>query len=429
MNPIKEFFRKKASERKFKTAGPGHKLNESTSHSTGREKPSQSSSSARGPTQFSEGAQRAGAAALARIEQKQNTVNWSLQATKAQARKELELEKSAKLKQATGPKEVIEDSCPVLAVSGVFFTCPMIGPEILPKDEIESRIKEFLYAQLEEERGLTACLIIHTLNKNKEKVRIGVETLTRYLTNIIDNPTEEKFRKIRFKNKIFQDRILDLEGAFDFLTAAGFVQETINTNGENEEYFVFPTENLENLENLQILKEALLSAERIKPVLDRNLKVLRLSQTAEQINLPNEFFNLTAEEVKREQEAKSESVELLSQLRTKAMRERDGLKEIHYYKFSLIRIRFPDGIIIQGTFYVYEKLAAVIEFIKENLSDPEKDFQLLLLGGVKVSDSEKSLLELKLVPAVLLNFQYSSDIPSETVSYLKSDTLSLLTDS
>jgi UBX domain-containing protein 6 len=32
------------------------------------------------------------------------------------------------------------------------------------------KIKEFLYDQLEEERGLTACLIIHTCNKNREKV-------------------------------------------------------------------------------------------------------------------------------------------------------------------------------------------------------------------------------------------------------------------
>ena len=58
-------------------------------------------------------------------------------------------------------------------VSGVYFHCPMIGPDILPKSEIQDKIKSFLLNQLEDEkdmRGLTACLIIHTLNKNKEKV-------------------------------------------------------------------------------------------------------------------------------------------------------------------------------------------------------------------------------------------------------------------
>ena len=46
-----------------------------------------------------------------------------------------------------------------------------VGPEVLPKKEIEKLIKEFLYQQLEdEEAGLTACLVIHTLNKPEEKV-------------------------------------------------------------------------------------------------------------------------------------------------------------------------------------------------------------------------------------------------------------------
>jgi hypothetical protein len=44
------------------------------------------------------------------------------------------------------------------------------GPDILTKEEWTRKIKEFLYDQLEEERGLTACLIIHTCNKNREKV-------------------------------------------------------------------------------------------------------------------------------------------------------------------------------------------------------------------------------------------------------------------
>lgn len=65
---------------------------------------------------------------------------------------------------------MIEDSCPTLTVTGVYFKCPLIGPEVLSKKEIKERIREFLYEQLEQERGLTACLIIHTVNENREKV-------------------------------------------------------------------------------------------------------------------------------------------------------------------------------------------------------------------------------------------------------------------
>jgi UBX domain-containing protein 6 len=75
-----------------------------------------------------------------------------------------------KLKETYREKPVVElEASPVCP--GVFFHCPLIGPEVLPKDEMKLKIKQFLYDQLEEEKGLTACLIIHTLAKDSEKVR------------------------------------------------------------------------------------------------------------------------------------------------------------------------------------------------------------------------------------------------------------------
>ncbi|GBN08617.1 UBX domain-containing protein 6 [Araneus ventricosus] len=426
MSAIRDFFKKKKADIKFQAAGPGHKLSETPS------KPKNSGSSAivNQPVrhQLSEGAQRAGAAALARIEQKQTNVNWSSQAVKAQARKEIELENALKNKPAAValPKKdvVVQDVCSTSTVSGVYFKCPLIGPEILPKKEIHKRIKEFLYEQLEQEKGLTACLIIHTVNQNKDKVRVGVETLARYLTNILDSPDEEKYQKIRLNNKVFQERIIGLEGAFEFLEAAGFTKKMI----EEEEYFVFIGVTEESFENLQMLKEALLSAEPILPSLDRNLKVLRPSQVFAQINLPDDFFNLSAEEVKREQSEKSETVELMTQLRTREMRERDAIKELHVYKYTLIRVRFPDGIILQGTFYVHERLSAVKQFIAENLCNPEQEFHLLLPGGSKLTDDSSSLMELKLVPAVLLNFFWTNGPSDSNSSFLKPDIMALLED-
>ena len=137
--------------------------------------------------------QQAAAAALARLEKKKDPTPQQRSAAiiRAQALKELELEKqdtpieklslSEKTQQLSSSNE--------LAVSGVYYKCPLIGsklillndseaikvifigPEVLTKKEIEKRIKEFLYQQLEdEEAGLTACLVIHTLNKPPEKV-------------------------------------------------------------------------------------------------------------------------------------------------------------------------------------------------------------------------------------------------------------------
>jgi hypothetical protein len=50
------------------------------------------------------------------------------------------------------------------------------------------------------------------------------------------------------------------------------------------------------------LYDALESAEPISLELDRNLRVLSPSQAAKQVDLPPVFFNMTPEELKREQQ-------------------------------------------------------------------------------------------------------------------------------
>lgn len=44
------------------------------------------------------------------------------------------------------------------------------GPEVATYEEIKRQIREFLFSQIEEDKGIAACLIIQTCNKNKEKV-------------------------------------------------------------------------------------------------------------------------------------------------------------------------------------------------------------------------------------------------------------------
>ena len=66
--------------------------------------------------------------------------------------------------------------------NGLIFWLP--GPDVLTKEEWDKKIKEFLYEQLEEERGLTACLIIHTCNKNRDKVYFSCNVAYSYVFTI-----------------------------------------------------------------------------------------------------------------------------------------------------------------------------------------------------------------------------------------------------
>jgi hypothetical protein len=56
--------------------------------------------------------------------------------------------------------------------------------------------------------------------------------------------------------------------------------------------------------------------------------------------IPNFFFLFRAEEIERSQV-----------LRTKAMREKEEQREMRKYRYALIRIRFPDGILLQVIVY------------------------------------------------------------------------------
>ncbi|XP_061362734.1 uncharacterized protein LOC133306430 isoform X2 [Gastrolobium bilobum] len=54
------------------------------------------------------------------------------------------------------------------------------------------------------------------------RVRRAFETLLVYVGNVTKNPKEEKYRKIRLSNPLFQDRVGSLNGGVEFLELCGF---------------------------------------------------------------------------------------------------------------------------------------------------------------------------------------------------------------
>ncbi|XP_018372312.1 PREDICTED: UBX domain-containing protein 6 [Trachymyrmex cornetzi] len=430
---IKSFFQKKKTNAKFMKAGKGHKLTESTSTICSSTEPKEPTRRAE-PT---EEAKIAGQAALARLEAKKNDkprFNTSYAAIQARVKRELELERKAAQQSllqsedtAIKEKKIVDPS--IFAVTDVFFRCPYLSDEILSRDEWKKKIREFLYEQLMgEEAGLTACLIIQSCNSGKEKIEGCVETLGKYLDNIINNPNVEKYWKIRMCNKIFQEKVLPIEGALDFLKAAGFEQQKLLHNENEEDFLVWSPGNC-NIENFMMLNEALRSAEPIPIELDRNLQVLMPSQARVRNELPPSFFTISPEEIKKEQQLRTEAVERNQMLRTKAMREKDEQRVLRRYKFAVLRIKFPDGIILQGTFSVHEKFQNVTEFVAENLVDDKVPFLLITPDGIKLIEEchGKTLLELRLIPTAIVEFSWNvTEKESMPKRYLKEDVLSYI---
>ncbi|XP_014469117.1 PREDICTED: UBX domain-containing protein 6-like [Dinoponera quadriceps] len=434
---IKSFFQQKKKDAKFMNAGKGYKLTESTSSRLAPPVPARPVLRAE-PT---EEAKIAGQAALARLEAKKvdkPRFNTSYAAIQARVKREMELERKAQQnsQQAESTalqekKNRIEDPS-MYAVVDVFFRCPYISDEILPRDQWKKKIRDFLYDERGgEEPGLIASLIIQNCNSGREKIENCVETLGKYLENIIKNPDMEKYWKIRMSNRIFQDKVLPIEGALDFLKAANFDQKMLLNNGNEEDFLVWDPDN-GGIEELTVLYDALKSAEQIPIELDRNLQVLMPCQARVRNELPPSFFTISLEEIKKEQQLRTEAVERNQMLRTKAMREKDEQRALRRYKFAVLRIKFPDGLILQGTFMVHEKFQNVLEFVTENLAYYKVPFSLMTPDGIKLMEEclDKTLLELRLIPTAILEFSWNTSSGSSCsgtpTEYLKEEILSYI---
>lgn len=305
---IKNFFSKKKSEAKFKAAGPGRKLKDDNAASSSKGSQAKKPKDVYVPVKrgdLTDEAKNARDAAMRRLTDtaKPQPLNVSLIAIKEQARKELEEQRKIEAAGVSAPslKQMsITNEKKDYTIDGVFFACPLVSEEILPKKDWKVKIKEFLYEQLESDPGLTSCLIIKNCN-TWDKAEDCIETLKKYLQNIIGNPDEPKFQRIRMSNRIFCEKVANAEGSAEFLKAAGFQEQFV----DDEKFLIwssdYPTEIL-----IQLI-EALDLCEVISLELDRNMKILLPSQI-QNVNLPPDFFRVSPEEIKKEQQARWGSV-------------------------------------------------------------------------------------------------------------------------
>ncbi|XP_021963673.2 UBX domain-containing protein 6 [Folsomia candida] len=416
------------------------------------------------PSAASQAASAAAAAALARfakstkpqVDSKELLASRQCAFIKEQARKELEAEQQtsengggdstndnqpctssdAAGKKAENGHVVIDPAC--YAVQGVFYRCPEIECHTpVSRAEIDDKIREYLLKQLknsEADQYLIPCQMIHSCNKPLERVTTCIDTLWNILNKIIHNPTELKYQQIRCLSQAFQEKIHPVFGGEIFLKAAAFQKVLLpnkSTFNEEEEYYweFNPEDDTTFGPELMVLRDLLKSTVPIKPELDRNVQVLRAQQVAIKSELPDEFYTLSKEEVKREQQLKTETVERELTLRTKAMRDRDATRELRIYRFGVMRIRFPDSKILQGTFSASDKLSSLFKFVRKYLVSAElEEFDLIQPGGETLNkfDMETRLSELKLLPSSVLMFKLEHTpeaLMSGEVSYLNPDLL------
>lgn len=229
-------------------------------------------------------------------------------------------------------------------------------------------------------------------------------------------PSEEKFRKIRCENAVFKEKVRACKYSDLVLKSAGFKLNKLMNGDVEEEFLVFEGEDLNSLKQM---KEALELAEPIVPQLDRDLKVYRVNAGSQLANfdLSDDFYNLSIDEIRKEQKLREEALEKQGMLRTKAMRERDEKLELRMYNYCLIRVRFPNDFMIEAMFKSREKLSDLYSFVAECLENASMPFELFGHSMRKGVENDCTLAEAGLAPAAVLNFKWNEEAVKEAARF------------
>jgi len=68
--------------------------------------------------------------------------------------------------------------------------------------------------------------ILNSVNNVPAKQQSAVETLTTLVQNMLREPQNDKFRRVRATNETFKARLLSVKGGEEFLKALGFRDQT-----------------------------------------------------------------------------------------------------------------------------------------------------------------------------------------------------------
>ncbi|XP_064636841.1 tether containing UBX domain for GLUT4-like isoform X2 [Lineus longissimus] len=123
--------------------------------------------------------------------------------------------------------------------------------------------------------------------------------------------------------------------------------------------------------------------------------------------LSDDFFEVTVKDLKRMMADRSKALESFDEqpLMTRAMRQSAMEEKFSKYKRVVIRVQFPDKMVLQGLFRPKETVYTVEKFVKEYLEDKSTPFYLYTAPPKCVlKDNSSTLIEAKLAPASVVYF-------------------------
>ncbi|KAF7489933.1 UBX domain-containing protein 6 [Sarcoptes scabiei] len=377
MDNLKKFFQKKKNDYTFVKAGVGHRLNEEP-----KKNKIQSSSSANvqqpRPVRTTGADPNVTQAMLNRLEAKNNqnkksTLYDIMNEEKQKIYKEMqlkdELEKqrneAAKLRASLNenPYKEFEES--------QLFTCKTLDlNKPVPFKELKCQLKSSLFDNFQDDNILRSIMIMFNCNRSmneigtemNQKLRTGTEILIKIITNLMTEDLEElkKFKRIR-RSKIEQ-KVLNLDGALDFLYAIGF---TIDQ--DDLDWLVYTDDGDQEIRNKMSYLKDLLSTPQIIPIeLERQVRLFQNDSQAESsTDLSDDYIQASSKELKQYYDNLRRYREINEMFVSQKTKLRMiSSNNLSHFKPLFTRLRFKihfnnEMLIIEAIFLSKEKLSEI----------------------------------------------------------------------
>lgn len=132
--------------------------------------------------------------------------------------------------------------------------------------------------------------------------------------------------------------------------------------------------------------------------------------------LPDSFFDLTVEDAKillRDAKRRREELEdapLMTEAQRQLEQNKKILEQLNKYRCTIIRIQFPDQLVLQATFKPLETVQAIKDFVKNYLDDPTCDFTVYTAPPKHILRPEARLIEENLVPSAIIHYSGTSPL-------------------
>ncbi|KOC60264.1 Tether containing UBX domain for GLUT4 [Habropoda laboriosa] len=126
--------------------------------------------------------------------------------------------------------------------------------------------------------------------------------------------------------------------------------------------------------------------------------------------LPDDFYDLTVDDAKillrdvKRYRQQLEEAPLLTNVQRKLNQDKQTLNQLHKYRYTIIRIQFPDEFVLQGLFRPMERVQTIKDFIKNYLIDANSDFIIFTTPPKRILDPKSHLINENLVPSAIIHY-------------------------